>query len=86
MYKKKTKIKFVYYVYRNCTRSFIDSFPIPINYPNFTDFFFFFFASLYIFRLDLVCAAGFISIIGAIVFLIDAILTFRSGSRGHLGD
>jgi len=37
-------------------------------------------------RLDLVCATGFISVIGAIVFLVDLILTVRSGSRGDLGD
>lgn len=40
----------------------------------------------FIYRLDLVCATGFISVIAAIVFLVDLILTVRSGSRGDLGD
>ncbi|XP_037050286.1 uncharacterized protein LOC119084418 isoform X4 [Bradysia coprophila] len=37
-------------------------------------------------RLDLVCATGFICVIGAIVFLIELIAVARSGSRGDLGD
>ncbi|XP_037050282.1 uncharacterized protein LOC119084418 isoform X2 [Bradysia coprophila] len=36
--------------------------------------------------LDLVCATGFICVIGAIVFLIELIAVARSGSRGDLGD
>lgn len=35
------------------------------------------------FRLDLLCASGFFSVIAAIVFLIDAILLVRAGNRGE---
>ncbi|XP_031626157.1 uncharacterized protein LOC116342614 isoform X4 [Contarinia nasturtii] len=34
-------------------------------------------------RLDLLCASGFISIITAITFLVDAILMIRAGNRGE---
>lgn len=34
-------------------------------------------------RLDLLCACGFVSLITAIVFLIDLILLIRAGNRGE---
>lgn len=35
-------------------------------------------------RMDLTCATGAVSIIGALVFLIDLLFTFRLGARGEL--
>lgn len=35
------------------------------------------------YRLDLLCAAGFVSMVGAVVFLVDLVLTIRFGMKGR---
>lgn len=40
----------------------------------------------YAYRLDLLCATGFISLITSIVFLLDLIFTIRAGNRGEFDE
>lgn len=35
-------------------------------------------------RLDLMCAAGSVAIVGAFVFLVDTVATLRQGARGYI--
>lgn len=36
-----------------------------------------------LYRLDLLCATGFLSMVAAVVFLIDLVLTIRFGMKGR---
>lgn len=35
------------------------------------------------YRLDLLCATGFVSMVAAVVFLVDLVLTIRFGMKGR---